>query len=626
MTAADSQRPSVAAGAVLASVPPEYGLKPMGSQPPGARPWPVLSITQAEQLLIAPGARFELEERDVHGVRLRTWKNGPKTLRDVFLACGQYPERTLLVYEDERVSYAAFQRAVLTLAAQLRADGLVPGERVAVAMRNLPEWPVAYLAAALCGAIVTPLNAWWTGSELAYGLSDSETAIALLDGERYERVAEHLASCPALRKVYVTRSDAQQPLEAPHGSVREVSTELHRRGDVARLEQVLGAVDAWPTLPWQPVPEIALDPEDSATIFYTSGTTGKSKGAVATHRNVVSNVFTQSFALARVLLRRGEIPVAPTPSDPQRVSLLAVPFFHVTGCNATLLPGLWSGGKLVLMRKWDAELAMQLIERERITTAGGVPTIAWQLLEHPSRDKYDLSSLVTLGYGGAPAAPELVRRIQTVFPMANPGNSWGMTETSGTFSSNYAEDYHVRPGSCGIPTASGEFKIMSLDAKRELAQGEVGELWARGPQVIRSYWKKPEASAETFVDGWVRTGDLARLDEQGFCFIVDRAKDILIRGGENIYCVQVESALYEHPAVMDAAVIGIPHRTLGEEPGAIVYLTPGRSASEAELRAFVAERLAAFEVPVRILFWSEPLPRNPAGKVLKRELKQAFAT
>jgi long-chain acyl-CoA synthetase len=609
MSAADSQFPAALSTAVLASLPPELDLRPMGSTPPGARPWPAMSIDQAQQLLSAPGARFEVEERDVHGVRLRTWKNGPRTIRDVFLmGTSTFPERTFVVYEDERVTFAAFERAVLTLAKRFQDDGLKQGERVAIAMRNLPEWPVAYFAAALCGAMVTPLNAWWTGSELAYGLSDSETAIAVVDAERYERIVEHLPSCTTLRRVYVSRSE-----RAPDSQLAE------------RLESVIGTSRSWPQLAREALPDITLDPEDSASIFYTSGTTGKPKGAVATHRNVVTNIYTQSFALARVLLRRGEIPVAPTPTDPPRVALLAVPFFHVTGCNVTLLPAVWNGGKLVLMRKWDAELAMQLIEREGVTSAGGVPTIAWQLLEHPNRAKYDLSSLTTLGYGGAPAAPELVRRIHSVFPMANPGNSWGMTETSGTFSSNYAEDYHLRPGSCGIPTITGELKIMSLDGTQELPVGEVGELWARGPQVIRSYWKKPEASAETFVDGWVRTGDLARLDEQGFCFIVDRAKDILIRGGENIYCVQVESALYEHPAVMDAAVIGIPHRTLGEEPGAIVYLTPGSSVSEAELRAFVATRLAAFEVPVRVLFWNEPLPRNPAGKIMKRELKQAFA-
>jgi long-chain acyl-CoA synthetase len=229
-----------------------------------------------------------------------------------------------------------------------------------------------------------------------------------------------------------------------------------------------------------------------------------------------------------------------------------------------------------------------------------------------------------MAYGGAPSAPELVRRIKSVFPQVAPGNSWGMTETSGTFSSNYGEDYVQRPDSCGVPSETGEAKIMNADGTEPLPTGQVGELWVRGPQVIRGYWGMPEETAQSFIDGWVKTGDLARIDDEGFVYIVDRKKDILIRGGENIYCIQVESALYDHPQVMDAAVVGIPHRTLGEEPGAIVHLTAGSELSEAELRAFVAARLAAFEVPVRILFWPEPLPRNPAGKIMKRELRSAF--
>ncbi|HYM34837.1 MAG TPA: fatty acid--CoA ligase family protein, partial [Steroidobacteraceae bacterium] len=241
------------------------------------------------------------------------------------------------------------------------------------------------------------------------------------------------------------------------------------------------------------------------------------------------------------------------------------------------------------------------------------------------RSKYDLSSLDSVSYGGAPSAPELVKRIKDVFPQAKAGNGWGMTETSAAFCGNQGEDYQLRPDSCGPASPVCEIKVMSLDGSRELALGEVGELWAKGPQIIKGYWNNPEATKQTIVDGWVRTGDLARMDAEGFCYIVDRAKDILIRGGENIYCIQVENVLYDHPAVMDAAIVGIPHRTLGEEPGAIVHLKPGMHATEEELRAFVATKLAAFEVPVKVKFWPEPLPRNPAGKILKNDLKSVFA-
>jgi long-chain acyl-CoA synthetase len=289
-----------------------------------------------------------------------------------------------------------------------------------------------------------------------------------------------------------------------------------------------------------------------------------------------------------------------------------------------MIPAMFLGNRLVMMRKWDAEKAMQIIERERVTQAGGVPTIAWQLLEHPAREKYDLSSLVFISYGGAPSAPELVRRLRSVLPQAYAMNGWGMTEVSGGFLGNHAEDYENRPDSCGPAPAVGEIKVMTSDGTQELPRGEVGELWVKGPQVIKGYWNLPDATAETFVDGWVRTGDVARIDDEGFCFLVDRAKDMLIRGGENIYCIQVESVLYEHPAVMDAAVVGVPHRTLGEEPAAVVYLKPGSTATEEEIRAFCATKLAGFQVPIGVKFWQEPLPRNPAGKILKKELKALF--
>ncbi|HKU38841.1 MAG TPA: class I adenylate-forming enzyme family protein, partial [Polyangiales bacterium] len=574
------------------------------SIPPG---WPAVPLAEAHALLTAPGSLFEMEEKLIRGVRIRVWKNAPPTLRDVLLNMHAFKQRTALVYEDERVTYDAFIRATLTLAHELIGRGVRKGDRVALIMRNLPEWPVAFFASAITGAIITPLNAWWTGPELEYALVDSGTKIALVDGERWQRIAEHLPNCPALERVYVSR--VEERLDHPR---------------ITQLEEVIGDANSWQILSDHlALPEVELEPEDDATIFYTSGTTGKPKGALGTHRSIVTNILTSGFAAARAFVRRGE-PVPPPDPEVQRVALLVVPMFHVTGCNASLIPHLNAGGKIVLMRKWDVERAMQLIEREKVMTTGGVPTIAWQLVEHPAREKYDLSSLIAVGYGGAPSAPELVKRIKEVFPQSMAGNGWGMTETSATFTSNNSEDYQNRPASCGPPAPVGELKIMSLDGTRELPIGEVGELWAKGPQVVKGYWGKPDATAQTFSDGWVRTGDLAQLDEEGFCYIIDRAKDMLIRGGENIYCVEVENALYEHPAVIDAALIGLPHRTLGEEPAAVVHLKPGTEASEEELRRFVAERLAAFKVPVKVFFMDQTLPRNPQGKILKHELKKLF--
>ena len=569
--------------------------------------WPAMSIAQAHALLTAPGSPLEMEEVVIRGVPTRTWKNAPPSLRAVVEVSRASADRVFLVHEDERVTFEAFHRAVATLAEVLAADGVVKGDRVAIVMRNLPEWPVAFYAAASVGAIVTPLNAWWTGPELEYGLIDSGAKVALVDAERLERLSEHLPNCPELERVYVAR--AAEEIAHPQ---------------LLKLEDVIGAPETWADLPDRPLPTTPIAPDDAATIFYTSGTTGKPKGALGTQRNINSNIMASASVAARAFLRRGEAPPAPDPSAPQRAVLLSVPFFHATGCFAMLNPTLISGGKMVMMRRWDAVRAFELIEREKVNLAGGVPTIAWQLIEHPLRDNYDLSSLESVAYGGAPSAPELVRRIRETFPNSAAGNGWGMTETSATASSNSAEDYEHRPDSCGPAVAVTDLKIMTVEGDRELPIGEVGELWCKGPQVVAGYWNKPEATAQTFVDGWVKTGDLARLDEEGFCYIIDRAKDMLIRGGENIYCIEVENVLYDHPAVMDAALVGIPHRTLGEEPGAVVTLKPGASATEAELRAFVAERLAAFKVPVRVLFWHETLPRNANGKILKPELRKLF--
>jgi long-chain acyl-CoA synthetase len=570
--------------------------------------WPAMSVQQAYAILTAPGMPTEMEEVEIRGIKTRVWKNAPPTLRDVVTIGRAHGDKIFLVHEDERISFEAFHRAVAAFAKVLESKGVKKGDRIAIVMRNLPEWPVAFYAGMSLGAILTPLNAWWTGPELEYGLTDSGSKICIVDAERFDRLAEHFPNCPDLQHVFVSRM------------VDEVAHPF-----VSKIEDSIGGPNSWAALPDQPLPTTPIEQDDDATIFYTSGTTGKPKGALATQRNVNSNIMSALCAGARAFLRRGEQPPAPDPTLPQKGSLLSVPFFHATGCFAVLNPTLFAGAKLAMMRKWDPEEAMKVIERERLTSAGGVPTIAWQLIEHPAREKYDLSSIESMAYGGAPSAPELVRKIKEIWPKSHAGNGWGMTETSATATSNSAEDYENRPDSCGPAVPVTDLKIMSVEEPHvELPIGSVGELWCKGPQVVKGYWNKPEATAQTFVDGWVKTGDLARLDEEGFCFIIDRAKDMLIRGGENIYCIEVENVLYDHPAVMDAALVGIPHKTLGEEPAAVVTLKEGAHATEQELRAFVADRLAAFKVPVKVEFWHETLPRNANGKILKNELKKVF--
>ncbi len=565
--------------------------------------WPAMPLLEARERLTAPGARYEMETVDIRGLPTRVWKNAPDSLASLIEHSRDHDDAVFTIYEDERVSYAANYRAIAALSAHLRSSGIGKGDRIALAMRNLPEWPVVFFAAVVIGAIVVPLNAWWTGAELAFGMSDSGARVLIADDERHLRLADHYAALPALEQVLVSR--ASQPLHYPAG----------------RLEDVIGSSGHWANLPDASIGNQMVGPDDDATIFYTSGTTGRPKGALGTHRNLVTNILSTGYAAARMLLRRGEVP---PPLPVPRTMLTVIPLFHVTACSATMMAAIAGGSTMIFMRRWDPVRAMEIIEREQVNVTGGVPTIAWQLLEQPERARYDLSSLQAINYGGAPAAPELARRIHTELG-ALPGNGWGMTETMATVTSHAGEDYLNRPDSAGPPVAVADLKIMDESAVAELPVGAVGELWARGPMVVRGYWNRVEATAESFVDGWVRTGDLARLDEEGFCTIVDRAKDIVIRGGENIYSSEVENVLFDHPAVTDCAVIGLPHRTLGEEPAAVVHLAPGSIATELDLQAWTRERLAAFKVPVAIRFLDTTLPRNANGKILKNELRTVFA-
>ncbi len=560
------------------------------------------SIAQIHAMLTGPGAPFEIASVEIRGVRTPCWKSAPPSLRAVLEISRLHGEKTFLVYEDERLTFEEHFRRAASVATVLGRDlGVRKGDRVALAMRNFPEWSVAFFGAAAAGAICVPLNAWWTGEELEYGLADSGATVLIADEERADRLAPHLSRLGGLEHVIVTR--ATKPLT---------------EGRIG-FEELVGAPGADVTLP-----PVALEPEDDATIFYTSGTTGKPKGALGTHRNICGNIPSLAFGTVRAALRSGTALPNPAEPRPQTAQLLSVPLFHATGCHAILCGNIAFGGKLVMMYKWDAGRALELIERERITTFGGVPAMVWQVLEHPDFPNRDLSSVQGVGYGGAPAAPELVRRIKERFPKSSPGQGYGLTETSSVTTLNNAADYEQRPDSVGVPVPVCEVKIVS-ETGSALPVGQVGEIWIRGSNVVKGYWNKPEATAESFPGGWLRSGDLGRVDEEGFLYILDRAKDMLIRGGENVYCVEVESVLYQHPEVMDAAVVGIPHRVLGEEVGAIVQLTPGSTVTAPELRAFVGKHLAAFKIPAVIEIRQEPLPRNANGKILKRQLKEEMA-
>jgi long-chain acyl-CoA synthetase len=555
-----------------------------------------LSRAEADLQLTAAGQPFEVGETDIRGVETKIWKNCPPTLGDILVASRIRGGDIFLVYEDERISFDEHFRAAAHFANRLRANfGVENGDRVAIAMRNFPEWSIAFWGAAAAGAVVVPLNAWWTGEELHYGLADSGAKILVCDQERASRIAGYVTYLPDLCATMVARAE---PRDIPVG--------------MRNFADVLGEVPANAELP-----DAGVHTDDDATIFYTSGTTGRPKGALGTHRNICTNPMSLMYVAVRDALRAGTDPLG---GGSQNAYLLSVPLFHATGCHSILVTNLLTGGKLVMMHRWDAGRALELIERERITTFGGVPAMVMQVLDHPDFSHRDTSSVKTVGYGGAPAPPDLVRRIKAHFPGGRASNGYGLTETSSLSTMNSGSDYEAKPDSVGPPVPVVTVKVVDTDAK-EVPVGGIGELWIKGPNVVKGYWGNPEATAESFSDGWLHTGDVARLDADGFVYIVDRAKDMLIRGGENVYCVEIEGVLHEHGAVADAAVIGIPHPILGEEVGAVVHLRAGASASEADIQEHVASRLASFKVPVRVWFLDQPLPRNPAGKILKRQLR-----
>ena len=545
----------------------------------------------AWQALTAPGADFEIEEITVRGNPCRIYKNAPGSLRDLWLSSAQFEDRDYLVYNDERMSYGEAHRQVASIVAWLSDNGVQPGDRVAIAMRNYPEWLLSYWATLSMGATVVGMNAWWTGPEMVYALEDSEPKVLILDEERLARVVDEDLGAT---KLVLVRADSTS----------------------ATSWAELVASDT-------PLPEVEIDPDSDACIFYTSGTTGRPKGAQLTHRGCVHNVFSMLFAasLLRYLgIQAGTIDEDEVP--PPGAALVTTPLFHVTANNCVAHGTTMGGGKLVHMYKWDAGQALQMIEREQITALTGVPVMAREVIAHPDFAKTDTSSLQTLGGGGAQLQPDLVGKIDQTVATARPNTGYGMTETCGIITSIAADFFVDKPDSCGPAMPCYESKIVDPDGN-EVATGETGELLVRGAQVIRGYLNREDATAETIVDGWLHTGDVARQDEDGFLFIVDRLKDMVLRGGENIYCAEVESALFEHPQVTECSVFGVADDRLGEEVAAAIYSTEAVTADE--LREHCKSLIAAPKIPRYIWVVDEPLPRNASGKFLKRELRETLA-
>jgi len=546
----------------------------------------------------APGQPFEVVDVVKDGATTRHFKNAPTNLRQ-FFDSARGLDQTFLVYEDEEWTFDMVMQEVDALAyALVHHFGVQKGDRVGIAMRNYPEWIVSFAAIISIGAISVSLNAWWTETEIDYAVNDSELKVLLADHERVLRASEPCARA----NVRVLGARLHDGVEYPR--------EIERWRDVV----VRG----------NSMPDVEIGADDDATILYTSGTTGFPKGAVSTHGAISQAImaYASEGAIQNARREPGEEGNGLAPCF-----ILIVPLFHVTGCVPVMLACFAGHLKLVMMYRWDSERALELIERHRVTHFVGVPTQSWDLMESPSFSKYDTSSLVGVGGGGAPAPATLVARVGNSFKHGSPTLGYGMTETNAYGPRNYGPDYLANPSSTGrVPTIVMDVEIRDEEL-RPLARGESGEIWLKSPALIRGYWRRPDATAETIVHGWLRTGDLGRIDDEGFLYVEDRVKDMILRGGENIYSAEVESAIYEHPAVYEAAVFGLPHERLGEEVACVVMLRDGMDLTELELQTHLLECLAPFKVPVHIAFTRESLPRNPAGKFLKREMpKRYFAS
>ncbi|MEE4297814.1 MAG: class I adenylate-forming enzyme family protein [Pseudomonadales bacterium] len=556
---------------------------------------------QAWEAMTGPGGDFEITSVDVRGNPTRTYKNAPPSLREFWLSSAQFAEREYLVYEDERWTYAEAHAEVAAIASWLWDQGVRPGDTVAIAMRNYPEYMLLYWGIVSMGAVVMGMNAWWVGPEMVFALKDAKPKVIFGDGERLEHLAPHVGEFPEAIFVSVRAELDYEPKT------------FHYATDVRTHRGTL--------------PDVTIDPDSDACIFYTSGTTGHPKGAQQTHRGCVNNVMNLAFAAgvsAAAGVARGVIDPATLENPPQGVSLVTTPLFHVTANNCVAQGATLSGGKLVLMYKWDAGKALELIERERVSNMSGVPVMSRELIAHPDFETRDTSSLLALGGGGAQLQPDLVGRIDEKVATARPGTGYGMTETCGIITSISGDYFVDKPESCGPVMPNFELRIIDDDGN-EVPQGEVGELTVRGAPVIRGYLNRPEATAETIVDGFLRTGDLARVDEDGFVFIVDRKKDMVLRGGENVYCAEVESALFDHVDVAECVVFGVPDDRLGEEVGACIVRRAGASISAEALREHCMARISKHKVPRYIWFQDEPLPRNANGKFLKREVREALS-
>lgn len=556
-----------------------------------------MSYVEALTKVTSPGEFFEVTKiRNPDGTLQEAFLHAPKSLREVFKSLRDHGESTALVFGEERYSYnELIDQANGISALLLEQFGITTGDRVAIAMRNYPEWIMAFIGITSIGATCVPLNSLWTSEELAYAIGDCEPSLVFADERRTEFI-EETAQARQIPIICVRAEDDS----FKHSSV------VKRWEDIARPG---------------PLPDVQVGPQADATLLYTSGTTGNPKGAVSTHHAVIHALWGgMAFdAIASLRIDEGV-------SDQTKVTsaLLGIPLFHVTGCISVMLSSLVGGLKLVIMDRWNPEDALRLIEAEQVSVFIGVPTQSFDLMNHPKFEHYDTSSMQWIGGGGASTPPALLSQIRQRFVNAMPSFGYGMTETNALGPSIYGKDAYENPESVGYVPPTMKLEIHDPVSLTELPIGDVGEIWLSGPQLVRGYWNQPEATAHSFHNGFLRTGDIGRVDDAGLVYISDRIKDLIIRGGENVYCAEVEKVIYEHPDVLEAAVYGVPHPRLGEEVAATVVMKPQSTENREGFTSFLSNRLAAFKIPSILDLRIEPLPRNASGKFIKTQLRDEY--
>lgn len=557
------------------------------------------ALQAAWEELTAPGGPFETVPVTVCGRSLQAYRHAPDHLGAVWQSTMAFSKRDYIVFEDERITYDQAHATCARIQGWLRARGIQAGDRVAIAMRNLPEWMLIYWSCTSMGVVIVALNSWWSGPELAAALKHAEPKILFADVDRLNRLGFGADLLPGTVAVAV------------------------RAGD----NRLSGCVD-WDEVTRGPAESMIYDAdsEAAACILYTSGTSGSAKGAVLSHRGCTNNIMNVLFAgrvQALAAKRAASIDDgAAIPQDPP-VVLLTTPLFHVTANNCAAQIATILGGRIVLMPRWDAANALKLVESERVTTMSGVPTMSRELISHPDFVGRDTSSLTALAGGGAPLQPDILERIERRGGDISVSSGYGMTEASGVIASNGGAFLKLKPHSCGplLPTYKARFVG---DNGGDVPHSAAGELWLQGVTVITEYFRQQAATEEAVADGWLRTGDIARLDVDGFLHIVDRKKEMILRGGENVYCVEVEAMLSLHPDVLECCAFAVANERLGETVGAAVLLRDGAATTVEDILVHCREGLAGYKVPEHLWLLSEPIPRNASGKYLKTVLRESL--